>query len=216
MKMKIDTLYITVGLLVLLLSAACTDSRPQTKTIAHQRSAFTPDAVTLREAPGTNFKELVDEKLTFIDSAGLEWTAPRGTLTDGASVPRLALWVTDGRFDSHFLKAAVIHDAYCQAENAGRCPEQYQSRPWKAVHRMFHEACLAGGTPQSRARIMFAAVWLGGPRWNDPEHSLDSVPQEELLAEFEACKKWIEEKDPTVEKIEAWMEEREVALLAGR
>jgi len=145
-----------------------------------------------------------------------EWIAPKGTLTDGASVPRLALWVTDGRFDPGFLKAAVIHDAYCQADNKDRCPEQYQQRPWKQVHRMFYEACLAGGTSPSTARIMFAAVWLAGPRWNDPERNLDGVPDEVILAEFEACKKWIEKKDPTVDEIEEWMDKREEKLLASQ
>lgn len=177
---------------------------------------FTPNAITLKEVPGTSLKELVDERLVFTDSAGIEWAAPQGTLTDGASVPRLALWVTDGRFDGTFLKAAVIHDAYCQAENAGRCPQQYRTKPWKAVHRMFYEACLAGGTPPTRARIMFAAVWLGGPRWNDPEHDLSEAPEEALIAEFEACKKWIEKNDPTRAEIEAWMDKREGDLLAGR
>jgi protein-S-isoprenylcysteine O-methyltransferase Ste14 len=177
-------------------------------------TGFIPEAITLRETPSSDLKELVDEQLIFLDSAGVEWIAPHGTLTDGASVPRLALWVTDGRFDNEFLKAAVIHDAYCQSDNETRCPDQYQTRPWKAVHRMFYEACLAGGTSPAKARIMFAAVWLGGPRWNDPERNLDQVPDEVLQAEFEACKKWMEEKDPTVEEVEAWMEKREKKLLA--
>jgi len=179
------------------------------------RSGFHPQAITLKEVADFDLKELIDEELVFIDSAGVEWMAPRGTLTDGASVPRLALWVTDGRFDSRFLKAAVIHDAYCQTDNAERCPGQYQTRPWKAVHRMFYEACLAGGTSPAKARIMFAAVWLGGPRWNDPDHSLERVPDDALRTEFAACEKWIEKEDPTIAEIETWMEKRETALLAA-
>lgn len=179
-------------------------------------SGFFPEEITLKEKSQSNLKELMDDQLVFVDSAGVEWIAPKGTLTDGASVPRLALWVTDGRFDPGFLKAAVIHDAYCQADNKDRCPEQYQQRPWKQVHRMFYEACLAGGTSPSTARIMFAAVWLAGPRWNDPERNLDGIPDEVILAEFEACKKWIEKKDPTVDEIEEWMDKREKKLLASQ
>jgi hypothetical protein len=179
-------------------------------------SEFYPKVITLKELENSNFKELVDDRLLFIDSTGQEWLAPKGTITDGASVPRLALWVTDGRYDKNFLKAAVIHDAYCQIENKERCPEQFQKRPWRMVHRMFYEACLAGGTSANMAGIMFAAVWLGGPRWNDPVHNLDQVDQETMLAEFKACKTWIEKENPSIAQIEAWMDKREPALLAGK
>ena len=37
--------------------------------------------------------------------------------------------------------------------------------PWPEVHRMFYEGLLVGGTPVARAQLMYAAVWLGGPRW---------------------------------------------------
>lgn len=173
---------------------------------------FTPEAIALREVPDSDLKELVDERLVFVDSAGVEWVAPRGTRTDGASVPRLALPVTDGRFDRAFLKAAVIHDAYCQSDNEVFCPDQYRSRKWRAVHRMFYEASIAGGASEKVALVMFAAVWLGGPRWDDPEHSLDEVPDELLEAELAACREWIGRENPTVEEVEDWMDRREPAL----
>ncbi|HLT48118.1 MAG TPA: DUF1353 domain-containing protein [Rubricoccaceae bacterium] len=188
--------------------AGCGGDYPTAPTVG-----FDPAVVTLREVAGTGFKELVDERLVFVDSAGVAWIAPKGTLTDGASVPRLALWLTDGRYDDGFLKAAVIHDAYCQVDNRDRCPAQYRTRPWRDVHRMFYEAALAGGTPPTLARIMYAAVWLGGPRWDDPARSLDHVPDDALRAVFEDCKRWIEANDPTVEEVEAWMEKRERQLL---
>lgn len=178
-------------------------------------SAFAPSSITLKEVEHTQLKELVDEELRFIDSMGTAWIAPKGTLTDGASVPRLALWVTEGRFAPHLLKAAIIHDAYCGGENAERTRDQFMRRPWRAVHRMFHEALVAGGTPPLEAKIMFAAVWLSGPRWDDPIHDLSQVPEEVLMAEFEACKRWIEENNPDAAKIEAWMEEREGSLMFG-
>lgn len=200
-----------VHLCLVLLIAGC--SSEESSSLDGGKAAFTPDEITLKEKG--NLKELVDDELQFVDSNGTEWVAPNGTLTDGASVPRLALWVTDGRFDSGFLKAAVVHDAYCQSDNETRCPEQYHTKPWRAVHRMFHEACLASGTSSTKARLMFAAVWLGGPRWDDPEHSLDHVSDELLKAEFDACKKWIEKNNPTTDAIEVWMEKRERELLAS-
>lgn len=203
----------SIRLALALAALGCAKINP-TEAETEREPGFHPAEITLREVPGTSFKELIDDQLVYTDALGNDWTAPKGTWTDGASVPRLALSVTDGRFDKAFLKAAVVHDAYCQGENAEHSPEQYQSRPWQQVHRMFFEAAISGGTPITRARLMFAAVWLGGPRWKDPAHDLSLVPQDILLAEFQACKEWIEAKEPTREEIEAWMVKREGALLA--
>lgn len=154
----------------------CPDEAPSPPPAPPSRvgARFTPQAITLREVPGSDFKELMDARLVFVDEAGVEWTAPKGTWTDGASVPRLALPVTDGRFDKKFLKAAVVHDAYCQKENETRCPDQYQQKPWKEVHRMFYEACLVGGTSQTVAGLMYAGVRWGGPRWGESEETVAS------------------------------------------
>ena len=74
---------------------------------------FTPASISIRENGA--LMELRDEKLVFIDSAGTEWVAPRGTLTDGASIPRLALPITDGR-----LNLGVWQGIYlCEFRNYG-------------------------------------------------------------------------------------------------
>lgn len=174
---------------------------------------FTPSEITLKEVGDTGLKELVDDPLTFTDSSGRTWTAPRGTLTDGASVPRYALAVSDGRFDEKFLKAAVVHDAYCQDINKDRCPEQYRTKPWKDVHRMFYDGCLAGRTPEMRAKIMFAAVWLFGPRWDDPAAEVNELPEETRLIGLSGSMNWIEENDPNIEDIESDLEKREPLLV---
>ncbi len=179
------------------------------------KQPFSPNIITLREVPDSALKELLDENLTFVDGAGTEWVAPKGTVTDGASVPRLALWMTDGRFAKGFLKAAVIHDAYCQSDNEARSPKQYRTKTWQTVHRMFYDAMLAGGTTKIEASLMFAAVWLGGPRWNDPSRMLDTVADEALGEVYLECIEWIKKEDPSSEEIEAWMNEREVDLLAA-
>lgn len=191
----------------------CDSNAPTLQSPAHDGVGFTPKVITLREVPDSSLKELTDDILVFIDKTGTAWVAPKGTRTDGASVPRLALWITDGRFAKEFLKAAVVHDAYCQSDNETRSPGQYRTKPWEAVHRMFYEAMIAGGTTPTKARLMFAAVWLGGPRWNDPVRNLDQVSDKELKIAFQACKEWIEENDPTIEEIEAWMEPLEQELL---
>ena len=171
---------------------------------------FKPEAITLTEQG--EYKILVDAQLKFIDANKEVWTAPKGTLTDGATVPRLVLPVTDGRWHPGFLKAAVVHDAYCQEENAERTPHQYQSRSWRDVHRMFFEACIVGGTDPSIAKLMYAAVFFGGPRWGDPKHELTELPAEMLVRGFSGTKEWIQEKNPSVEEIEAYFDKREPVL----
>ena len=173
---------------------------------------FTPSDITLRESG--ELKELLDDSLIFVDASGRQWTAPKGTLTDGASVPRLALPVTDGRWSREFLKAAVVHDAYCQTENENRAPDQYRKRTWRDVHRMFYEATLAGGTSPTLAKIMFAAVWLGGPRWDDPGNDLQAVSADVMTMGYVGTKQWIEENDPNVDEIIANIEAREPVLVS--
>ena len=151
--------------------------------------------------------------LHFVDPAGVTWTAPPLTLTDGASIPTIFETLLGDRQQREFLLAAALHDAYCGVGNEGL--ETFQTRPWPEVHRMFYEALIAAGAPPTKARIMFAAVYLGGPRWDDPARSLEGVPPEVLLQEMEWCLKWIEAKDPDVARIEEWMQSREQALRDG-
>lgn len=208
--MKKDVILVMVMALAVwtIAGSGCSKSEPPPKPGV----GFTPALITLKEVAGSDLKELDDEKLVFVDAAGVEWLAPKGTLTDGISVPRLLLWLTDGRFAKESLKAAVVHDAHSQSDNETRAPDQYRTKPWKAVHRMFYEACIAGGTSPLRAKILFAGVWLGGPRWDDPDRNLDQVSDDALKAEFEACEVWIGANDPTIEEIETWMDEREQRL----
>lgn len=105
------------------------------------------------------------ESYAFIDSKGSKWTAPAGTLTDGASIPQAFMSAIGDRMDKRYLGAALIHDAYCAEANRGKMP--FYTRPWQDVHKMFHEACLAGGTDATTALAMYTAVWLFGPaKWD--------------------------------------------------
>lgn len=159
-----------------------------------------------------DLKELSGKKLTYVDLSGTKWDAPPRTLTDGATVPRLALPITNGRFDSAFLRAAIVHDAYCQEENKDRTPEQYRKRRWQDVHKMFYEASIAGGTPELTAKIMFAGVWLGGPKWDDPGLELPQVSNDVLTRGFTGSKAWINKNNPSIDQIIADIERREPIL----
>lgn len=153
------------------------------------------------------------QKIDFVDATGSIWTAPPRTLTDGATIPPLFAPLMGDRQSLEFLMAAALHDAYCGVGNEAL--ETFQTRPWEDVHRMFYEALLVGGTPPRKAKIMFAAVYLGGPRWNEPDRSLEGVSEEDLLREMEWCLRWIEENDPSADEIIDWMRDREMALLKG-
>ncbi|TNF19623.1 MAG: DUF1353 domain-containing protein [Rhodobacteraceae bacterium] len=152
-------------------------------------------------------------ELGFVDARGTLWTAPPQTLTDGASIPAIFAALMGDRQSREYLLAAALHDAYCGIGNERR--DSYHSRPWPEVHRMFYEALLVNGTAPRTARVMYAAVYLGGPRWDDPERSLADVPGAALMQELEWCLRWIEAVDPTPAQIAAWMERRETALQTG-
>jgi len=149
----------------------------------------------------------------FTDPTGLVWTAPRATLTDGASIPPAFVPLIGEPRSAEFLGPAALHDAYCGAGNEGLA--QFRARSWEQTHRMFYHSLLAAGVPPAKAKVMFAAVYLGGPRWNDPARSLDDVPPDVLRREMEACLRFIERDRPTVAEIEAWMHRRETALLSS-
>lgn len=154
-----------------------------------------------------------DSVLEFVDARGIRWIAPRRTLTDGASIPTIFETIVGDRQSRQFLLAAALHDAYCGVGNEAL--ETFQTRTWHEVHRMFYEALIVADTPPAKAKAMFAAVYLGGPRWDDPDRSLDSVPEEVLRQEMEWCLEWIERNNPGIARIEEWMREREALLQAG-
>jgi hypothetical protein len=151
--------------------------------------------------------------ITFHDASGGVWTAPPQTLTDGATIPAIFAPLVGDRQSRQYLMAAALHDAYCGVGNEGL--ETWRARPWEEVHRMFYEALLVNGTPPQMAKIMFAAVYLGGPRWDDPARALDQVSEARLVEEMRWCLEWIAREDPSPAEIEAWMRAREAALQAG-
>jgi len=151
--------------------------------------------------------------LEFIDARGTVWVAPPNTLTDGATIPPYLEPMVGDRQSREYLLAAALHDAYCGIGNDDLVT--FETRPWPEVHRMFYEALIVNGTSPAKAKVMFAAVYLGGPRWNDPDRSLDGVSEAALKQELEWCVKWLDGADPSVERIEHWMQGREAALRDG-
>lgn len=151
--------------------------------------------------------------LGFVDSRGQTWRAPRNTLTDGASIPPVFTSLIGHPQSRIFREAAAVHDAYCGIGNEGGAV--YHRAHWEDVHRMFYDALIVNGTPPIKAKLMFAAVYLGGPRWNDPARDLSAVSDAALQQEMTWCIRWIRAKNPSRERIIEWMSGREKALKSG-
>ena len=77
---------------------------------------------------------------------------------------------------------------------------------------MFHDALLAAGVASAKAKAMFAAVHLAGPRWDDPARMLDAVADDRLKEGMRLCLEFIARENPSRAEIEDWMRERELAL----
>lgn len=93
---------------------------------------------------------------SYVDSCGLVWDVPAGAKVDGATIPQIFWSITGGPFEGRFRNASVIHDWFCDTK----------SRPWRNVHRMFLEGMLTAGVAPAKAKIMYAAVMVGGPKWD--------------------------------------------------
>lgn len=170
----------------------------------------------------------LQNEIVFRDPSGKVWRAPKGTITDGASIPQQFLSLTGGQLSQAFREAAVVHDAYCGRgnENGG----SYHKEKWQDVHRMFYDAMLACGTDRAKAKLMYAAVYAGGPRWPDPNvHAFIVVdPLEEDLAknmripttkveqELRPYRARIEQGDPSLEEIERLMERARTNLIEAQ
>ena len=202
------SLLISLILCIFMTVSACTAIK-QALNLAE--SYFDNGPVQLEPVDEEFFK--LKQDYYFVDRSGKKWKAPIGAQTDGASIPSIFVLVIGDKLDPNYLDAAIIHDAYCGRENIET--ESFQTETWEDVHRMFYEAALAGGTHPIKAKIMYAAVYLGGPRWDDPERNISLVPEEDLKQELEWCMQLVEDQGATVEELEDWMREREPNLISG-
>lgn len=94
--------------------------------------------------------------ISFQDAdSGLFWSAPAGSVTDGASIPRFCWTLIGGPFEGKYRRAAVLHDVACQLKD----------KPSPIVHSMFYSAMRADGVSLHKAFLMYLAVLLFGPRF---------------------------------------------------
>ena len=103
---------------------------------------------------GTRRVKLLEE-LIYIDPRGKRWIAPKGSVVDGASIPKVFQKVIGTPYGGEYTLASVIHDVACME----------QKEPWEEVHRAFYDAMLASGVEKHKASIMYLAVYEGATRW---------------------------------------------------
>ena len=95
------------------------------------------------------------EDFIYIDSNNLEWIALRGSIIDGASIPKFFWRVIGSPFIGLYRDASVIHDVYCNNH----------LRSAQSVHNCFNEMMFTRGVKDIKRRTMFNTVNSFGPRW---------------------------------------------------
>lgn len=165
-------------------------------------------AITIQNRPYKFFPTSVT--LNFVDALGRDWQAPKGTLTDGASIPEIFTAIVGKPTSPEYINAAAVHDAYCGIGNESG-PRFHDGR-WEDVHRMFYDGLIVGGTPELRAKLMYAAVWLGGPRW-ETTRMLDRVSDADLQTAMKATKNYISANSPTLPELDRYLRKWENHLL---
>lgn len=98
---------------------------------------------------------ILQQDFSFVDKKGKTWTAPKGLVFDGASIPKFFWRVIGSPFVGNFRRGAVIHDSYYSN----------LEEPKKDVDNMFYEAMLVDGVSKWRAKAMYQAVKWFAPKW---------------------------------------------------
>ena len=169
-------------MVLLLLAAGCPRSGPFGHFVGTVKTEWIEPDRKMR---------LLDD-FSYVDSKGATWPAPKGSVVDGASIPQVLWSVVGSPYTGEYRNASVIHDVACVKRD----------RPWEDVHRMFYEACRAGGVAEQKAKLMYAAVYHFGPRWSRQGALMMSqrtIPVEE---EFAQLKTYVEGENPSLDQIE--------------
>lgn len=95
------------------------------------------------------------QDFSFIDSNSVAWVCKAGSIVDGASIPRLFWKIIGPPLVGSYRRASVIHDVYCKSK----------ARKASETHKVFYEMMLADGVPVNKAKLMYLAVKLAGPKW---------------------------------------------------
>jgi Protein of unknown function (DUF1353) len=146
------------------------------------------------------------EDFALVDPAGKEWKVPSGARIDGASIPRV-LWTAAGSpFTGDYRRASVVHDHYCDIK----------TEPWQEVHRMFYDGMIAGGVGEEQAKVFYAAVRFGGPRWEvtrsvdvrgDTVEVMTTSTRELSQSQLDELSEWVRTAEPGLDAIDRRVEQ---------
>jgi len=143
------------------------------------------------------------EDFGFEDQAGKLWLARQGQVLDGGSIPLVFRDMIGMPFVGNYRRTSIIYDYYCQVMN----------EPWRDVQRMFYHASLTEGADEVNAKIMYAALYAAGLRWEMPGSrcfrschaaapSLSWKPQVEDK-DVRPVADWIRQDNPGLDEIDA-------------
>ncbi len=119
------------------------------------RFSGNPSAEWLTNSGGEDRDMRLINDFWYDDPDRMRWAAPAGSVVNGASIPR-AFWTLIGSpFTGKYRRASIVHDVACVTKE----------QPDRSVHRMFYYACRADGVDDHTAKLMYAAIRLGGPKW---------------------------------------------------
>lgn len=148
------------------------------------------------------------EDFAFKDQSSKHWTARKGAVINGASIPQWIWSLAGSPYTGRYRRASVIHDYYCDVK----------SEPWENVHKMFYYATLADGATKVQAKVFYTAVYMAGPRWKEVHYTnhqprmvplpsdIDYIELVQWKTEFKEedfheVSKWIQENDPSLDEI---------------
>jgi hypothetical protein len=156
------------------------------------------------------------EDFAYIDPRGRLWSAPKDSVVDGASIPQVFWSITGGPLEGKYRNASIVHDVACDRRTV----------PWEQVHMMFYEACRCGGVPENQAKLLYAAVYHFGPRWEVKDVNAPVVVQtpdgkmrplkierkatevvkqrEPTEADRKALEQYVQEKTRSLEELRQW------------
>jgi Protein of unknown function (DUF1353) len=159
---------------------------------------FSTDPVIQLLADGRLAK--VVDFFSYTDPRGRVWPVPASSIVNGASIPRVVWSLTGGPWDGKYRNASIVHDIACDEKK----------HSWKDVHRMYYEACRAGGLGVIEAKAQYWAVYHFGPRWKDATKNFQALTEADrsynrplmTVTEYEQKLKDISAKDPSLEELE--------------
>ncbi len=137
------------------------------------------------------------ENFAYVDPQDRRWAASGGSVVNGASIPSAFWTFIGGPFEGKYRNASVVHDVGCEEMTA----------TWEDVHRMFYDACRCGGVDDTKAKMLYYAVYHFGPRWEpvtETQFEMRENADGQMIEEEVTVKRMarIDPPPPTLEEVE--------------